>query len=68
MTILHLLHANTNFVEVAKTNKQNKNSLFRNTGYIETGYIKLRNPSHIMQQLVKTIHFIKNGKFYKVEL
>ena len=50
------------------TNKQKKNSLFRNTGYIETGYNKLRIPYYIMQQLVKTNHFINNGKFYKVEL
>ena len=32
-----------------------KKKLFRNTGYIETGYIKLRIPYYIMQQLVKQI-------------
>ena len=35
--------------------KQNKNYLFRNTGYIETGYNKLRIPYYIMQQLVRQI-------------
>ena len=50
------------------TNKQtNKNTLFRNTGYSETVYNKLRIPYYIMQQLVKTNRFINIGKFYKVE-
>ena len=48
-------------------NKRNKNTLFRNTGYIETGYNKLMITYYIMQQLVKTNRFINNGKFYKVE-
>ena len=33
----------------------NENSLFRNKGYIETDYNKLRLPYYIMQQLVKQI-------------
>ena len=48
-------------------NKQNKNTLLRNTGHIETGYNKLRNLYYIMQQLVETNRFINNGNFYKVE-
>ena len=36
-----------------QTNKQNENSLFRNTGNIETDYNKLRIPYYIMQQLEK---------------
>ena len=38
-----------------KQTKQNKNYLFRNTGYIKTDYNKLRIPYYIMQQLVKQI-------------
>ena len=49
-----------------ETNKRNKNTSFRNTGYIETGYNKLRIPYYIMQQLVKTNRFINIGKFNKV--
>ena len=47
---------------------QNENTLYRNTGYIETSYNKLRIPYNIMWQLVKTNRLIDNGKFYKVEL
>ena len=51
----------------ATTNKQqNKNTLFRKTGYIGTGYNKLRIPYFIMQQLVRINRFINSGKIYKV--
>ena len=44
-----------NLAATAYKQTTNKISLFRNSGYIETDYNKLKIPYYIMQQLVKQI-------------
>ena len=54
-------HVTIGIFKLKQMKNLKKNTLFRNTGYMETGYNKLRIPYYIMWQLVKTNRFINNG-------